>query len=205
MIRLEIVFRRLQVMLTGTLLLIVLIVVAMVLPYLFGGRLRADLTFSKDFKGPSKELVLYMERVDELTRAVTGNVWADITAQPSATGEDVESTVMSYQLSVELLRGGAKQVHDDPERYSGLITWRNEATGHGMGRPTVEEALMETWISYDCDLEYRSMLDELIELCRSQGRMEAAEQWSRHKVEFEELGRMLAEMSRESIQRLRPV
>ena len=64
---------------------------------------------------------------------------------------------------------------------------------------------METWVSYVEDHGYRSMLDEPIELCKSQGRMEAAEQWIRHKAESEELGQMLGQMSHASIQRLRPI
>src|SRR5438105_8333487 len=111
-------------MLTGMLLLIVLMVVGIVLCVLFGSEPRPNLRFSKDFKGPTQDRVLYMKRVDDLTRAVVGNEWADITAQPSASGKDLESTVMFYQRALELLRGAAQRVHDDPEPYSGLITWQ---------------------------------------------------------------------------------
>ena len=88
----------------------------------------------------------------------------------------------------------------DPLRYRELITWAEQPTLHGTGRPMLEEALFESWVTDFDEPGYFSFLDELISRLRTEGRIEDAETWSHRKAEAEELWNKIGEMTRRSLQ-----
>ena len=108
------------------------------------------------FKGPSVDFMYYVARVDFITDKVLGPEFRHLIEQTYRidTNENPEDAEPLYCRAYELLRECYQRFERNPENYRDLV-----AAG---GRPGVDEALRETFISYLVD-EYIPCLGRLVE------------------------------------------
>lgn len=77
---------------------------------------------------------------------------------------DVERVHSMVREAIELFFDASKRFRQDPNQYDHLVTWREEQTSHGLGRPSVREALFEEFIGFS--EEYVPSLWRLIDIHR---------------------------------------
>lgn len=153
-----------------------------------------------EFKGPTHDLMLYMERVQYLTGQVVGNDFLESISRIDGIswGDQPWLVERDYYMAFCTLRDAAKRVLQHPDRYSALVEWDDQETIHGKGRPTVPEALFETFID-DFSEGYCIALDRLEEKYGAEGRIEEREQCKQRKAEVAALGAALEKAFRTSV------
>ena len=97
--------------------------------------------------GGSPELGLYMTRSEILGRAVIGPEFYEIIHEAGQIAQDdkMEAVEALYGRAFDALQDACMRVQRQRTEYDGLVEWRNEATLHGTGHPSLKDALFEAY------------------------------------------------------------
>ena len=97
--------------------------------------------------GGSPELGLYMSRSEILGKAVIGPEFYQLIHQAGQIQQDtkLEEVEALYSRAFDLLHDACARVQRQRAEYDRLVEWRNEATLHGTGHPSLKDALLEAY------------------------------------------------------------
>jgi hypothetical protein len=140
------------------------------------------------YKGPSPELLLYMQRVEDIVSGVVGSEYYDLMRQADSIDRNTEPEAAEplFRRAFTLFQDGCMRASSHPEEYNTTITWAAELTLHGRGHPGLEEALFEEYISLSD--EYSLCLNNLATRCIADGRQAEAQLYEEFKRQVENFG-----------------
>jgi hypothetical protein len=100
--------------------------------------------------GASPELELYLERSEIVVRALLGPEFYGLIHEAEQIAQDtqLEAVEALYGRAFDLIRDACTRVQQQRAEYDHVLEWRNEATIHGAGHPTLRDALFEAYYDF---------------------------------------------------------